>query len=309
MGRITKNERMVTYHEIFSQIHGNPVISFYDIAVSTGLSRNTVAKYLREMYTQGIVMGPQIRVKQARNYKEYVYFMNFQDPYRVFNGLKRFPHVVYHAMTCGDWNTLVITNRLLDLSKLTGFQTMVTQGTRGYSYTPLVQYISWNQCFRKMYNHLKTFAPRREYNNRRIALPLDWGKDEWKLFETFNHYMRKKVTPALRKIKVRYETYMRWMKTLEDHCTIHTGFYPQGYEKYLHHCFLFHTDHHQSVQSLFSFLPTTPFIMELNSQLLIFASTASPDVARTLFCVIYNMKTKEMIKRFSHVVVLFHWQH
>jgi hypothetical protein len=309
MGRITKNKRIVDYYKIYSQIYGFPTITVSGIASHTGLSRNTVAKYLKEMYTYSIVVGPHIRMKPAPNYTEYVYLMNFQDPYKVFCGLRTFPHVVYHAMTIGDWNTLVITDRLLDFSRLTGFQSLVNRSPRGYSYTPQVTCISWNESFKKMYNHMHTVVPVPTEYSRHPAPPLNWGKDEWTLFCTFNHCMRKKVTPAIRKIKVRYETYAAWMNTLKDHCTIHTGFYPEGYHNYLSNCFLFHTDHPQSVQALFSFLPTTPFIMELPDQLLVFTSTISPDITRNLFCTIYDMKTSRIIKRFSHVVTLFHARH
>jgi hypothetical protein len=99
------------------------------------------------------------------------------------------------------------------------------------------------------------------------------------------------------------------MKTLQDHCTIHTGFYPEGYHNYSSYCFLFHTDHIQSVKSLFSFLPTTPFIIELPHQLLILVNVISPDVIRNMFCTIYDMKTSHIIKKCNHAVTLYHGYH
>jgi hypothetical protein len=307
MGKIAKNKRIVDYYKIYSQIYDFPTISVYDIAVRTGLSRNTVAKYLKEMYIKGMLRGPHIRMKPAPNYREYVYLMNFQDPYKVFRGLKGFPHVLYHAMTSGDWNTMVVTDRLLDFSNLVGFQSLINQGTRGCSHTPHVACISWNESFRKLYSYIEPFTPEPVSNPR--TPPLNWGSNEWKLFHTFKYNMRKKVTPTIRKIKVRYEIYSEWMNTLQDHCSIHTGFYPEGYHNYHSYCFLFHTDHSQSVQALFSFLPTTPFIVELPDQLLILVNLIAPDVIRNLFCTVYDMKTNHIIKEFSHAVTLFHIQH
>ena len=147
----------------------------------------------------------------------------------------------------------------------------------------------------------------KEYKNRQLT-SLDWDKDEWKLFSTFN-YMRKYVTPVLRKIEVGYETYTKWMKSLEDHCTIHTGFYPEGLKTYLNYCFLCFTDYEKSVKSLFSLFPTKSFFMELNKHLLIFTHVTSVDVKRKLICLIYDMETKKIIKGFNHAVVLFHSQY
>ncbi|MBU7027369.1 MAG: winged helix-turn-helix transcriptional regulator [Theionarchaea archaeon] len=307
MGKIFQEKRMKSYYRVFEQIYECPVMSYYDISVNTGLSRNSVSKYVKEMYDEGIIKGPQIRMKLAVQYKEYVYLMNFSDPQKAFHGLKGFPHVMYHAVTFGDWNTMVVTNSLLDFKKLVGFEGMVNRGVRYCSYTPKVECISWDESFEKVYEQLDRFTPlREEYRNRRVT-DLYWGEDEWKLFYAFNS-LRKKVTPALREIKVTYETYTKWMKTLEDYCTIHTGFYPGGYENYSCHCFLFFTDYEESVKSLFSLFPTTSFIMELDKQLLVFTYVTSPKVKRNLFCLLYDMETKKMIKGFRQAMVLFHSQ-
>jgi hypothetical protein len=158
-----------------------------------------------------------------------------------------------------------------------------------------------------MYSRIEHFTPLPEYKARTPL--LTWGSDQWKLFCTFKYCMRKKVTATIQKINVRYETYSEWMKTLQNHCTIHTGFYPEGYHTYHSYCFLCHTDHPQSVQSLFSFLPTTSFIIELPNQLLILVNLISPDIIRKLFCTIYDMKTKSIIKTFHQATGLFHWLH
>ncbi|MBU7029824.1 MAG: winged helix-turn-helix transcriptional regulator [Theionarchaea archaeon] len=307
MGKITQNKRMRNYHEIFEQIYENPVMTIYDISVNTGLSRNTVAKYVKEMYKQGVIQGPHIRMRPAPNYTEYAYLMNFTDPWTTFHGLKGFPHVVYTAMTFGDWNTVVVSNRLLDFSKLVGFEGMVNQSVRYCSYTPKVEFISWDESFKRVYEQLDQFTPTRKKHRKRRVTNLYWGEDEWMLFYAFNS-LRKRVTPVLREIKVTYETYTKWMKTLEDYCTIHTGFYPGGYKNYSCYCFLFFTDYEESVKSLFSLFPTTSFIMELDTQLLVFTYMISPKVKRNLFCLLYDMETKRMIKGFRQAVVLFHSQ-
>jgi len=307
VGKISQKERMKNYYRIFEQIYGDPVMSLYDIAANTELSRNTVSKYLREMYAKSIIRGPSLRMKPTQTYREYVYLLNFSDPWKAFRGLKGFPHVVYHGLTCGDWNTMVITDRLLDLSKLVGSEAVIHQGVRYYSYTPKVGYTLWDESFANVYEQLDRFTPvETEYKDRRLT-SLDWSEDEWKMFHAFN-FMRKKVTPVLQKIKVRYEAYIKWMKTLHNHCTLHTGFYPQGYKIYLDYCFLLFTDYEKSVKSLFSLFPTTPFIMEVDTQLLVFINVSSSDVQRKLFCLLYDMKRKQMIKRFRHAVALFNSQ-
>ena len=254
-------------------------------------------------YAQGVLCGPYIQMNPAPNYKEYVYLMNFLDPPKVYRGLKGFPRILQYGITFGSWNTMVITDSNLDFSKLVGFQSMVSQGARGYTYTPKVEYTLWDQTFERMYGQIEKITPAQKEHKKCKVHSLNWENDEWKLFCAFKSNVRQKTTPTLREIKVRYETYSQWMKTLKDHCTIHTEFYPEGRETYIGYCFLFSTDHKSVVKSLFSLLPTS-VITEVGDQLLVFAWVDSPDTTRRLFCTIYDMKTVKIIEEFSHVVLL-----
>jgi hypothetical protein len=96
------------------------------------------------------------------------------------------------------------------------------------------------------------------------------------------------------------------LKSLKEHCTIHTGFYPEGYHNYLTFCFLLYTDYEASVKSVLSLVPATSFVMELDKQLLGVVNVTSSEVKRNMFCSIYDMETKQMIKGFRQAVVLFH---
>jgi DNA-binding Lrp family transcriptional regulator len=304
MGTVSRMKRLEKYYKIFEQVYGCPLVSIYDIAQNTGISRNTVSKYVEEMYAQGIIYGPYLRMRPNVTYKEYVYLMNFSDPWLAFNGLKGFPHVLYHAMTFGDWNTMVITDRLLDFSNLVGFETMVKQSIRYCSSTSKPGFKTWDESFKEVYEQVEHVTPVPEYRNRSLT-SLDWGPDEWTLFYRFN-FMRRTITTTLREIKVGYEVYAKWMKTLDNYCTVHTGFYPEGYQNYLCYCLLVSTDYETSVKSLFSLFPVTSFIMELKKQLLIFTHVYSPTVKSALFCLLYDMETIQLIKKCDKAVVLFH---
>ena len=50
--------KLVNYYKIFEVLTEHPTMSIYDIAVHTELSRNTVSKYLKEMYEKRIIIGP-----------------------------------------------------------------------------------------------------------------------------------------------------------------------------------------------------------------------------------------------------------
>jgi hypothetical protein len=304
MARIPQTIRNEYHYEIFEQIRSNPAVPTYEIGQNIGISRNTVHKYLEEMYAQEIMKGPSIELKAAPDYKEYIYLMNFDGPRYVFDGLKGFPNVLYHAMTFGSWNTMVISDRLLDFSRLIGFQDRIFQGVKYRSCTPRTEFTTWEEGFETSSEMIDQHTSSDGGNDRKLAPPLEWGADEWKLFDAFEGNIRKKVTPILREIKIRYETYQEWQEDLERHCSIHAGFYPEGYSKYMHFHFLFSSSHEELIRSIFSCFPTTSVITELEDQLLVSAWVNHSDNIRAMLCHLHDIEAKGILQRFDHATVL-----
>ncbi len=303
MGKISRAQRRKEYYKIYEQIYESPIQPISDISQNTGISRNTATKYLQEMYIQGILVGPYLEMKPARNYREYVHLLNFDKPFSVLQGLKGFPHVLDCSITFGDWNIQVVTDRCINFSELRGFQSVVYQGVKRFTHTPKVECILWDESFETMHECIKKFTLKRS-DHERFSYPLHWGSDEWKLYHAFKPNLRQKVTPLLRKIKVRYEPYTKWRKNLEDHCTVNTEFYPEGLETYLRHCFLFSPNDKFIVQKLFSLFPTSSVITEVGDQLLVYTHVHSSDITRRLFCTICDMEAVEMIRKFNKAVII-----
>ncbi len=305
MGKIPHAQRREKYYKIYEQIYEDPVQSISDISQNTGISRNTVTKYMQEMYTDGILVSPYLEMKPAKNYREYVYLLNFGKSFSVLQGLKGFPHVVDCDVTFGDWNILVVTDRCINFSELKGFQSVVYQGVKRFTHTPKVESTLWDGLFETMHEYIKKFTSERS-EHKHFSYPLHWEPDEWKLYHAFKHNIRQKVTPLLRKIKVGYETYTKWRESLEDHCTVHTEFYPEGLNTYLRHCFLFACNDRSTVQKLFSLLPTSSVITEVGDQLLVYTHVYSPDITRRLIRTVCDMEAVGIIDEYSHALLLDH---
>ena len=304
MGSKSQAQKRKEYYKIYQQIYKDPFMLIYEIAQNTRLSRNTVTKYIQEMYAQGVLRGPYIKMNPALNYREYMYLLNFSDPFKVYRGLKGFPHVLQVSITSGNWNTVVTTDRHINFSKLKGFQSVVYWGVKGLTCTPKVEYTGWDETFKIMYKQIKEFTPLQKEDKKQKFHPLNWKNKEWKLYHAFKSNLRQKVTPTLRKIKVQYDIYTKWMQTLKDHCTIHTEFYPEELKTYMGYCFLFSSDYKSAVQSLFSFLPTSSVITDIGNQVLVFTQLPFPDMTRRLICTIYDMQAVEMIRKFSQAIIL-----
>jgi len=288
------------YSTIAGEICQDPYITLKGMESRTRIARSTVSRNLIEMYTERCLFGPWLSLNPHENYSQYVYVMNFSDPQYMFEGLKEFPYVRYHAFTFGEWNTIVITERLLDLSVLKGFQSAIVRREKGFTYTPPVTYTTWEECWKRVDEMVETMTLR-GYTGRERPV-MCWDETEWALYDAFKRNVRAKVLPIRRKLDVRHEYYAPWRDDVLNHCRIHTEFYPRPVDRYTNHCLLVRTRYGKSVEEVFSLFPTTPVCVEMADWILISVKMTSHDTGR-LIKMMYDMKDRGVIEDVKHAVI------
>jgi hypothetical protein len=253
------------------------------------------------MYEEQRLVGPWLSMNPHENYSQYVYLMNFSDPLHMFEGLKGFPHVMYNALTFGEWNTLIIAEKSLEFSVLKGFQSEIWRGEKGFTHTPPITRMSWEQSWREVTQRLETIPLKRDETKKKL-LVLDWEEKEWKLYHAFKSNMRQPVKPILRNLGIRYEPFIQWKKSLPEHCGIHTEFYPQPVGTFTNHCLLFKSKYIKAVEELFSLFPTTPVFVEMGDSVLVYVKTTS-DMTGKLIDMVYGMKERGIAEDVKYAVI------
>ncbi|MBU7022516.1 MAG: hypothetical protein HXS41_15820 [Theionarchaea archaeon] len=287
--------RLERCHRIYEQVYQDPLMPAHIIARNSGLSRNTVSKYLQEMLTQTMLLGPCLRMKPAPTYREYVYLATFSDPKQAFTALSHFPSVLDVVDMFGDWTTLLIASQPLDIRKMYGARELVLSECKYSTITPKTDFTSWKAALFKASEILEDPGPPSRLK-REVAPHLDWGEEQWKIYSIFRSNMRKTITTSLQGVLVRYETYVEWRKGLETHCTVHTGFFPRSYSQYTGHWFLFSSSYESLLVKVFSFLPVTPCIVETEHHLLVCVSTVSSSALKRLTDLIVDMKSGGLVE-------------
>jgi len=292
---------MERYFTIVGEICKDPYITLKAMNSQTHIHRSTISRNIIDLYKERCLFGPWLSLNPHENYSQYVYVMNFSDPHMVFEGLKYFPHVRYHAHTFGEWNTLVITERLLDLSALKGFQSAIVRREKGYTYTPPVTYTTWEESWRMVKEKLQNM--RLKERDTIETLPrLFWERKDWNLYNAFKGNVRQRALPILKKLGIRYEYYMQWKNDVLDHCRIHTVFYPQPVQRYTNHCLLLKSRYIGSVNEVFSLFPTTPVCVEMSDCVLVYVKMTSDDT-ENLIDLMYDMKDAGVIEDVNYAVV------
>jgi DNA-binding Lrp family transcriptional regulator len=308
MGKLTRKKRLENYFRIYGALHTDYTLPVYQLAKNTGLNRTTVSKYLKEMRKKDILVGPYLEVKSSKSYTEYMYFMNFQNPQNVFEYLKEFPRVVYHALAAGDWNTLVISVIPLNFSRLVGFKDMVYTGVKYGMDTPKIKFKEWSTCFDAVNNTLEKFSPGSPCKNRELGPELEWGTRGWKLFSAFWKNPRKKKFLVLQNLDIRYEEYSLWVDSVKEYCSVNIRFYPQGYDHYVHQWILLDSQYEDQVKKVFSLFPSTPVIFQVGDRLLVEVAVIT-EVVTNMVCSLLDMQTVGMVKSLQSAQILKGFEH
>lgn len=302
MAKRSRQARLEIYHSIYEQIYNEGQIPIWRIAQNTGLPRSTISRYMNEMREQKILIGPYLDMRAAPDYKEYVYLADFRDPQKKFPGLSHFPSVIDCALTYGDWNMCLMTNQPLDVPRMHGLQELLLMEQKYSTITPETEFTTWHVAFSKAYEVMDV---RLQGNlEREVAPALNWGEDQWKMYDGFSPNIREIAAPTLKESGIRYESYRTWKEELETHCTIHTEFYPESCDQYNHHCFLLRSSCECQVIDVVSYLPATCRIVKMEDYLLIFINTVSAAVLNELIILMMNMKTSGLLEDLKYATVL-----
>jgi len=253
MTKITE-KKLLGYHRVYEQIYEDPFVPLYQIAKNTKVSRSTVFRCVKEMYELSILQGPFISLKPAENYHQYAYFLMVNDPFTVYRCLKEFPGVISRSLTAGNWNLLVICDKLMDLSLLEGLNQCILQGVKGVTHLSKVCGLDWKESIQRM---KAAPAPEEKSTLYEESSKLPWKETEWVLFDQFKYNIRKKTMPVLKKVNIRYERYRKWVSQLYEVASVQPAFYPLQQKNYFFFDFLFKSDYHKRLGNVLEMLPST----------------------------------------------------
>jgi hypothetical protein len=293
-GSFRKDESILLYITMANMLREEPFISLSDLSTRLNLPRSVVSTYLEKMYADSRFVGPMISVNPHQNYPVYLSLINFADPYEACETLKSSPSVKNLAISSGRWNTSILADRKMDFTQMKGFREMVFSGERYESSSPQVLYTTgdyWSTIEEKV-THCTVH---REIQPRRILPHLYWGEEEWHLYDALRSNVRQDVSAVLHNHHSTGETLHRWKETLQRHCNVHMGFYPQGLDAYMHFCVLFRTAYIHPVKELFSFFPTTPFYTDVDEHVLVQVRITC-EMRRRIGELLYVMKERGIVE-------------
>ena len=293
MGKVSNELKMKLYYKIYEQLYESPATCNVELSRRTNLCRNTVARYLNEMYASGILTSPFLSLKSVQPYAEYISLLNFDSMHFVSPRLKTFPGMVNTTHCALDWNQLAVASKPLNFQSLKYFRSQLFQGRIERVVTPKCALSSGVEI------PSLSLIPKRNPPKHCI---IPWNEEGWDLYNLVRSNTRAKATPLLKKVKVRYDVFSSWKKTLAQYTTTHLLFYPHGRGAYTHWYFLVKSPY--DLSTLFQQWPASCVLMELGMHILLKIPVCSPLQLQTLLTLFEDFQDNSIIQLSFHAVGL-----
>ncbi|MGD2247667.1 MAG: hypothetical protein PVF58_04615 [Candidatus Methanofastidiosia archaeon] len=266
MGKIAYEKKVPVYHKIYEQMHEEPLICFYEIGENIGVSRSSTTRYIKEMYHLSILDGPRIFLNPAKNYHQFAYLLQCEDPLSVYAHTEDFPSILFKSVEFGNWNLFIISEKKIDFSSLEGVKQNFFQGTKGMTYFSTVTSLDWDASLEAMYDAAYSLKKKSTLYHEIPRIP--WNEKEWSLYHEFKNDIRKKKIAIIEKHKIPYNDYRHWLDTLPKYTAVQTRFYPYKRDSYLAVDFLFESQYHTQLKDILGLLPSTGVFFSVGTHML-----------------------------------------
>jgi DNA-binding Lrp family transcriptional regulator len=254
------------YRDIYELLCQEPRIQKKDVKEVLGHTWETTSNRMKEAFEKGYIIGPHLKRKSFQNFKEYMYFLDCEEPLEVFLELIENQNVVYHARMDGFSNQWIISNIELDIDDV-----ILPVGIRSdylISYPPdhSLDISVGEMQYRIRHFNLKDYT-QQGYIATHWDQTIEWSEKDELLFREFKYNFRKPLTPIADKHHMWRGDIYEFLEKAPECCTIATFFYPETLSAYDNYLYMFETDYEDFIIDLFSLLPTSTFFFKVSDKL------------------------------------------
>ncbi len=269
MSRLTDLQKMEIHYSIYEELLQDERISLTSLARKLSLARNTVTSHFTYMLTNEIILPPSMRLKMFDDLREYVYFLAFEKPMRVYQELENTPEVSFCSLTSGAFDMVVIAESPLVFESHPNFKECLLQGPRSdIFFPPHISRDSYEEAFSKIRTHLQTEELKAsplpmEFPHREVI----WTELEWELFYDLKYNMRRTFTEIVKRHGISKWSFYKSYERIKENCIKLLSFYPKKRSNYSDFYFIFKTDYQESLKDLFLQFPCSSMIWQVDTRL------------------------------------------
>jgi hypothetical protein len=316
--RATSENLKKAYRTIYELLCENARVSTATISKKIGTGPKNTSIWLKNAFDKGYLLKPHIRKRSYANFKQYMFFIDCENPLDLYLRYMKDEQVVYHAVMEGFSNLWVTS-----LDKMIIEGNILVGGPVSDMNVSFAPPHSWEKAKRIMWEKVEKFNSERYEPEGIIQTHWDeyveWDEEDEILYRNLKYDLRKPLYPIAKKNQISGQRAWDWLKKLPECCSIMTQYYPQTQSAYDPYIFIFETDYEDFIIDVFSELPSSCSFFRVSNKLVIYAyvvrellrSNSQPvsNISRLHIPLLTRYLLKEgIIKKERHALVDYYWR-
>ncbi|MBU7044801.1 MAG: hypothetical protein HXS54_00070 [Theionarchaea archaeon] len=253
-------------------------------------------------------------LKEAQNLREYMYFINCENPELLYLKYREDRNIIYHVKTLGFCNLWITAKEKISIDG-----DILVEGQRSDYYVSHPADHNWETAIEIIKKKIETFDLR-DYEPKGIIQEqfnktTDWDLRDELLYRYFKYDLRKPLTPLMRDLNISKDKIYDFLGRLPEPCSVFTDYYPESLSAYYPCLFMFETDYAGFVIDLFSELPATSSFFKVSNKL--FANIhvpkkldriddSNPSNRLSIPLLALDLKEKGIVKKKDYVVLEYY---
>jgi hypothetical protein len=263
---LTEEEKRKDFRAVFELLDRKPRIKYQEIANLLDVDIRIASSRLKEAIEKQYIVGPQIRKKSFSNLRNYVSFIDCDDPAELYQKCAKDKNVVHHAIIDGFCNFQVISKNPMNIKGA------IFEGALPDYFISRPPDHPWGMAIDIMHDLVREFNPEdyipKGYITNHWNETVEWSEEHEILYQEFKYDLRKLLEPIARKYGISISRIRNFLEQLPTYCIIFTCYYRESlptYDEYVH---VLETDYEDFIIDVLSQLPATCWFYKVEDKLI-----------------------------------------
>ncbi|MBU7025052.1 MAG: winged helix-turn-helix domain-containing protein [Theionarchaea archaeon] len=314
---LTEEQKRKDFRAVFELLDRKPRIKYTEIARILDVDIRIASSRLKDAIEKEYIVGPQIRKKSFSNLKNYVNFVDCDDPAELYLRCAKDKNVVYHAILDGFCNFQVISESPMNIKG------SVLKGALPDYFISRPPDLSWEMTIDTMRDMIAKFNPEdyipKNYITNHWNETVEWSKEFEILYRELKYNLRRPLMHIVNSHNMWRGKAYDFLEQLPEYCIIFTCYYQESLSTYDECLYAFETDYEDFVIDVFSQLPTTSWFYKVEDRLIAHLQIKTkPSRKRVLqtkdvtgvqiLLLIKDMMKKGIVKNEAHSTFKCYWR-
>jgi len=300
----------VDNYDIFLLLKKNPRITKNAIAQKFNVNNKTAASWLDAAFEKKILLVPEFRKKAFKNFLEYFYYLNVEDPHELYEKLidreeEIKDSIIHFSVQTGFCNFQIVSNKELDFD-----EEIVHFGARSDYFISTPKHVTFKESIEIIKSKLSSIEKIKVKSSPLIyhdSVYKGWNETLEKIYLEFSENLRKPFKSVLKNTGAKRDTILDWIKKRNRFGHTILMYFPDGLSAYQPTVYCLETDHDSLLIDIFSSLPVPSVFFRIGEKLImkLYLKNDSLEGKYISFKVMSALRKKELVKNYTNSIIQY----